>query len=81
MYSKLARLPVTITLSISTSNFPSQIHRLEECLTALHAWCCQVLHSDESDYVLFGTRHRYHSFSDVTKVNVASSIVPIADHV
>ena len=65
-------------------NFPSQINCLEECLTALHAWCCHKslsLNPDKSDSVLFGTRQRSHSFSDITTVNVAGSVVPMADHV
>ena len=71
-------------ISLSPSNFPSQINRLEECLTALHAWCCHnslSLNPDKSVAVLFGTRQRSHSFSDVTTVNVAGSVVPMADHV
>ena len=66
------------------SNFSAQIHRLENCLTALHAWCCHnslSLNPDKSDSALFGTRQRSHSFSDVTTVNVAGSVVPLADHV
>ena len=71
-------------ISLSASNFSSQINCLEECLTALHAWCCHnslSLNPDKSDSVLFGTRQRAHSFSDITTVNVAGSVVPMADHV
>ena len=71
-------------ISLSPSNFLGQIHRLEDCLTALHAWCCHnslSLNPDKSDSVLFGTRQRSQSFSDVTTVNVAGSVVPMADHV
>jgi hypothetical protein len=69
---------------LSPSNFSSQINRLEECLTALHAWCCRnslSLNPEKSDSVYFGTRQRSHSFSDVTTVNIAGSAVPMADHV
>jgi hypothetical protein len=71
-------------ISLSPSSFSTQIHRLEDCLTALHAWCCHnslSLNPDKSDSVLFGTRQRSHSFSAVTTVNVAGSVVPLADHV
>jgi Reverse transcriptase (RNA-dependent DNA polymerase) len=71
-------------ISLSPSNFPSQINRLEERLTALHAWCCQnslSLNPGKSDSVLFRTRQRSHSFSAVTTVNVAGSAVPMADYV
>lgn len=27
-------------ISLSPSKFHGQVHRLENCLTALHAWCC-----------------------------------------
>jgi len=50
---------------------------------ALHAWCCHnslSLNPNKSDPVLFGTWQRSHSFSDVTTVNVAGSVVPMADH-
>ena len=62
----------------------SQIHRLEDCLTTLYAWCCHnypSLNPDKSDSVLFGTWQHSHFFSDVTTVNVAGSVVPLADHV
>ena len=39
------------------------------------------LNPDKSDSVLFGTRQRSNSFSDVTTVNAAGSVVPMADHV
>jgi len=71
-------------ISLSPSNFLGQIHRLEDCVTALRAWCCHnslSLKPDNSDSVLFGTRQRSHSFSDITTVNVAGSVVPMADHV
>ena len=63
---------------------PSQIHRLVDCLIALHAWCCHnslSLNPDKSESAFFGTRQRSHAFSDVTSVNVAGSVVPLADHV
>jgi len=66
------------------SNFLGQIDRLEDCLTALHAWCCHnslSLNPDISDSALFETRQRSHSFSGVTTVSVAGSVVPMADHV
>ena len=31
--------------------------------------------------VLFGTRQRSHSFSDITTINIAGLVVPMADHV
>ena len=71
-------------ISLSPSSFSTQIHRLEDCLSSLHAWCCHnslSLNPDKSDSVLFGTRQRSHSFSDVTAINVAGSVVPLADHV
>jgi hypothetical protein len=71
-------------ISLSPSNFSGQIHRLEDCLTALHVWCCQnslSLNPDKSDSTLFGTRQRSNSFSDVTTVSVAGSVVSLADHV
>jgi hypothetical protein len=51
---------------------------------ALHAWSYHnslSLNPDKSDSVIFGTRQRSQSFSDVTMVNVAGSVVPMADHV
>ena len=51
------------------------------CLARL---CCHnslSLNPDKSDAVLFGTQQRSHSFSDITTVNVAGSVVPMADHV
>ena len=73
-------------ISLSACKFPSQINRLEERLTALHASCSHNSPSrnpDKSDSVLYGTRQRSHSFSDVTTVtvNVAGLVVPIANHV
>ena len=53
----------------------------------MHACCCHKFHyslslnPDKSDSVLFGTRQRSQSFSDVTTVNIAGSVVPMADHV
>jgi len=70
-------------ISLSPSNILGQIHHLEDCLTALHAWCCHnslSLNPNKSDSVLFGTRQRSHSFLDVTTVNVAGLVVPMVDH-
>ena len=82
--SNTLRADSQLYISLSPSDFTSQTHRLEDCLTALHAWCCHnslSLNPDKSDAVLFGTRQRSHSFSDLTSVNVAGSVVPLADHV
>ena len=62
----------------------STVLSIGDYLAALHPRCCHnspSLNPDKSDSVLFGTRQRFHSFSDVTTVNVASSVVPMADHV
>jgi Reverse transcriptase (RNA-dependent DNA polymerase) len=72
-------------LFISLSHGHSQdISRLENCLTALHAWFCQnslSLNPDKSDTIILGTRQRAHSYSDLTSVNIAGTVVPLADHI
>jgi hypothetical protein len=55
---------------------------MSHCLARLY--CCHnslSLNPDKSNSVLFGNQQRSHSFSDVTTVNAAGSVVPMADHV
>ena len=49
--------------------------RLDRCHNSLS------LNPDKSDSVLFGFRQCSHSFSDITMVNVAGSVVPMVDRV
>jgi len=67
-------------ISLHPSNFPGQIHRLEDCLIALHAWS-NSLSLNKSKSVHFGTRQRSHALSDVASINVARSVVSLVDHV
>ena len=40
-----------------------------------------ALNPDKSEAVLLGTRQRAHSYSSLATVNVASSQIPLADHI
>jgi len=73
-----------LCISLSPSNFPGQIHRLDDCLIALHTRCYQnslTFKPDKSESVLFGTRQRSRASTNVASINVAGSVVHLADHV
>jgi hypothetical protein len=62
----------------------SLISNLENCLSSLHSWFCLngvALNPEKSDAIPFGTHQRAHSYTDVTTVNVAGTIIPLADRV
>jgi len=40
-----------------------------------------ALNPDKSEAILLGTRQRAHSYSSLATVNVASSQIPLADHI
>jgi hypothetical protein len=70
----------------SLTNFTTDLENLETCLTGLRSWFCHEglaafdFNLEKSDSVLFGTRRINHRYSDVTSVQVASTIVPLVDH-
>jgi hypothetical protein len=71
-------------IALSPSDITGLISNLETCLSSLHSWFCHnglPLNPDKSDAVLFGTHERAHCYTDVTSVNVAGSIIPLADNV
>ena len=70
-----------LLISLSPSNFPSQIRHIEECLTAVCTWRSLYLNPDKSGPVLFSTLQFSLCFLDVTLVNVAGPIVPMVDGV
>jgi len=55
----------------------------QSCLVALQTWFCQngmALNPDKSDAILIGTAQRAYSYSSLTSVNVAGTIVQLASH-
>jgi hypothetical protein len=71
-------------IALYPTNFTTLISNLENCLSLLHSWFCLnglALIHEKSDAILFGTHHRAHCYTDVTTVNVAGAIIPLADRV
>ena len=56
---------------------------LTRCIDSLHFDCVNgmALNTDKSEAILLGTRQRAHSYSSLATVNVASSQIPLADHI
>jgi len=56
-----------------------QISALQSCLVSLQTWFCQngvALNPDKSDAILRGTVQHVHSYSNLTSINVAGTIIP-----
>ena len=71
-------------ISLSPSNYLSDLDNLTNCLDSLHVWFCangMALNPDKSEAILVGTRQRSSSYSNLTTVNVAGSQIPLADHI
>jgi hypothetical protein len=71
-------------IALSPTNFTSLISNLENCLSSLHSWFCPnglALNPVKSDVILFGTHQRAHCYTDVSTVNVAGAVIPLADRV
>jgi hypothetical protein len=71
-------------LALSQPNYTSDLTNLEKCLAYLNNWFCLnslALNPDKSDNILLGTRQRAHSYSKLISVNVAGSVVALANHI
>ena len=71
-------------ISLSPSGYMPDLDNLTRCLDSLHIWFCangMALNPDKSEAILLGTRQRAHSYSSLATVNVASSQIPLADHI
>ncbi len=59
-------------IALSPADLASSITSLTSCLLALQTWFCQngmALNPDKTEAILFGTRQRLLSFSDLSSVN------------
>jgi hypothetical protein len=71
-------------LALSQPDYTSDLTNLEKCLADLNYWFCLnglALNPDKSDTILLGTRQRAHGYSKLTSVDVAGSVVALADHI
>src|SRR5260221_220564 len=71
-------------IALSPASFTTDITKLTNCLTSLHYWFCLnglALNPDKSESIILGTPQRSHSYRDVTSVDVAGVLVPLAEHV
>jgi Reverse transcriptase (RNA-dependent DNA polymerase) len=71
-------------LSISQTSASTDLHTLESALEVLSQWFsvnCLALNPDKSDAILLGTRQRNSSLSNISRINVAGSMVPLSETV
>ena len=61
------------------------LDNLTRCIDSLHVWFCAngmaLLNPDKSEAILLGTRQQAHGYSSLATVNVASSQIPLGDHI
>ena len=69
---------------VSNSDNTREIHRLEACLLAMHAWFYPnglALNPDKTDTIVFGTYRRSQLAAAMTSVNVAGVLVKQSDKI
>jgi len=67
--------PHLITCPISITSRAVLTPCMFDCVNGM------ALNTDKSEAILLGTRQRAHSYSSLATVNVASSQIPLADHI
>jgi len=71
-------------ISLSPSDYMLDLDNLTRCIDSLHVWFCansMALNPEKSEAILLSIRQRAHSYSSLATVNVASSQIPLADHI
>ena len=71
-------------ISLSPSNFSSELSNLTDCIDSLYAWFCRnglALNPDKSEAILLGSRQRAHSYSSLTTVNIAGCQTHLSNHI
>lgn len=71
-------------LSLSVSNHPAIISRLETCLGDLSHWFYSnglALNPDKTDAILFGTHQNLRSFPHIPHINVTGSNITLSDKI
>jgi hypothetical protein len=73
-----------MTHCLISFQFHCLVSSLENSLSSLYSWFCLnglALNPDKSGAILFGTHQRAYCYTDVTAVNVAGAVIPLADRV
>ena len=73
-----------VFISLSKSNSPDRVSRLETALVHLTSWFYHnglALNPEKSEAILLGTHHRNKSLDNITQVDVNGSPIPISDSI
>ena len=74
-----------VFISLSKSNSPDRVCRLETALTHLTSWFYHkyslALNPEKSEAILLGTHSRNKSLNNITQVDVNGSLIPISDNI
>jgi hypothetical protein len=69
---------------LSQPGYTSDLTNLANCLADLSYWFCLdglVVNPDKSNTILLDARQRAHIYSELTSIDVADSVVALADHI
>ena len=75
---------IQVFISVSKSNSPDRVSRLEAALIHLTSWFYHnglALNPEKSKAILFGTHSRNKSLNSITQVEVNGSPIPISDNI
>ena len=71
-------------ISITPTNYPANIHKLQSCFSALQGWFLHnglALNPDKTEAICFGTLGRRKSLAHLTSLQLSGVSVQLSDHI